>query len=315
MFLTVSATTPRSCVMSISAAPVRSWTSRISSRIWAWIVTSSAVVGSSAMSSLGSHDNAIAIITRWRMPPDSSCGYCLTRRSGLLIPTARIDSIALSQAAFLDSLWCWMTASEIWSPTVNTGLRLVIGSWKIMAMSLPRTWRIASSESSSRLRPSNRISPVGISAGGMSSRRMIESDVTLLPQPDAPTMPRVSPGGIEKLTPSTARTTPSMTWKYVRRSRTSSSGRLYDDGAGSSAAVGTIVNRLLPRSRVERVAKTVAQEVDGADGQGDGHAREECPPPVAEDLGVLGVREGVAPADVGRLEPEVQEAHERLGHD
>ena len=25
---------------------------------------------------------AIAIITRWRMPPDSSWGYCLTRRSG-----------------------------------------------------------------------------------------------------------------------------------------------------------------------------------------------------------------------------------------
>ena len=50
------------------------------------MVTSRAVVGSSAMSSLGSHDRAIAIITRWRMPPDSSCGYCLTRRSGLGMP-------------------------------------------------------------------------------------------------------------------------------------------------------------------------------------------------------------------------------------
>ena len=46
----------------------------MSSRIWAWIVTSSAVVGSSAMSSSGLVERAIAIITRWRMPPDSWCG-------------------------------------------------------------------------------------------------------------------------------------------------------------------------------------------------------------------------------------------------
>ncbi len=45
-----------------------------SSMIWRWIVTSSAVVGSSAMSSLGSQASAIAIITRCCWPPDSSCG-------------------------------------------------------------------------------------------------------------------------------------------------------------------------------------------------------------------------------------------------
>ena len=137
--------------MSIRAAPVRSWTSRISSRIWAWIVTSRAVVGSSAMSSFGSHDRAIAIMTRWRMPPDSSCGYCLTRRSGLLIPTALSDSTAFSQAAFFDRPWWSITASAIWSPIVNTGFRLVIGSWKIIAMSLPRTWRISSSLSAEQV--------------------------------------------------------------------------------------------------------------------------------------------------------------------
>ena len=37
-------------------------------------VASSAVVGSSASSKRGSHDNAIAIIARWRRPPDNSCG-------------------------------------------------------------------------------------------------------------------------------------------------------------------------------------------------------------------------------------------------
>ena len=56
--------------------------SRISSRICAWTVTSSAVVGSSAISTFGRHASAIAIITRWRMPPDSSCGYWSSRRAG-----------------------------------------------------------------------------------------------------------------------------------------------------------------------------------------------------------------------------------------
>ena len=38
------------------------------------MVTSSAVVGSSAISTLGDSESAIAIITRWRMPPENSCG-------------------------------------------------------------------------------------------------------------------------------------------------------------------------------------------------------------------------------------------------
>ena len=69
-----SATTPRSWVMRMIAAPLSSRSLRISSRICAWIVTSSAVVGSSAISSSGSQASAIAIITRWRMPPESWCG-------------------------------------------------------------------------------------------------------------------------------------------------------------------------------------------------------------------------------------------------
>jgi hypothetical protein len=35
------------------------------------MVTSNAVVGSSAIKSRGLQDSAIAIITRWRMPPES----------------------------------------------------------------------------------------------------------------------------------------------------------------------------------------------------------------------------------------------------
>ena len=56
------------------AAPISSCSTFIRCSICAWIVTSSAVVGSSAISSAGLHASAIAIITRWRMPPESSCG-------------------------------------------------------------------------------------------------------------------------------------------------------------------------------------------------------------------------------------------------
>ena len=54
--------------------PVWLWRRSIRSRISACVVTSSAVVGSSAISSSGSQTVAIAIIARCRIPPDSSNG-------------------------------------------------------------------------------------------------------------------------------------------------------------------------------------------------------------------------------------------------
>ena len=61
----------------------------ISVRTWAWIVMSSALVGSSAISKVGFSLRAIAIMIRWRMPPDSSCGYRSRIVSGSLIRTRR----------------------------------------------------------------------------------------------------------------------------------------------------------------------------------------------------------------------------------
>ncbi|CFV99887.1 Protein of uncharacterised function (DUF1602) [Bordetella pertussis] len=69
-----SATTPMSWVMNTTPMRISSCSWRISCRICAWIVTSSAVVGSSAISSAGLQASAMAIITRWRMPPESWCG-------------------------------------------------------------------------------------------------------------------------------------------------------------------------------------------------------------------------------------------------
>ncbi len=51
--------------------PVSACSASRRSRICAWIVTSSAVVGSSAIRSFGRQAIAMAIITRWLMPPES----------------------------------------------------------------------------------------------------------------------------------------------------------------------------------------------------------------------------------------------------
>ena len=80
--------------MMICATPSFRVSDFISSRICAWMVTSSAVVGSSAMISLGLQASAMAIITRWRMPPESWCGYCRSRRCGSAMPTISSSSTA-----------------------------------------------------------------------------------------------------------------------------------------------------------------------------------------------------------------------------
>ncbi|OLU10408.1 hypothetical protein BVK87_00170 [Achromobacter denitrificans] len=69
-----SPTTPRSCEMNTMAVSNSRWISRNRPSTSAWMVTSSAVVGSSAISTLGSHIIAMAIMTRWRIPPENSCG-------------------------------------------------------------------------------------------------------------------------------------------------------------------------------------------------------------------------------------------------
>ena len=126
-------------MISNTATLSRRCRSAIRSRICAWIVTSSAVVGSSATSSSGSHARAIAISTRWRIPPDISNGYCLTRSAGLAMPTMSSSSTARAHAALRPSLRWRRSTSTIWLPIVNTGSSDVIGSWNTIAISRPRT--------------------------------------------------------------------------------------------------------------------------------------------------------------------------------
>ena len=70
----VSATTPILWVIMISPMPYLACRPTRRSRICFWIVTSSAVVGSSAISNFGSQAIAMAIMTRWHWPPDIWCG-------------------------------------------------------------------------------------------------------------------------------------------------------------------------------------------------------------------------------------------------
>src|SRR5690606_35228255 len=97
----ISLITPKSCVTNNIEVPYTSYKSFINFKIWAWIVTSSAVGGSSAINNLGRQAKAIAIITRWLIPPDSWNEYTSTIFSGLEIPTASNNSMDLFKACFL----------------------------------------------------------------------------------------------------------------------------------------------------------------------------------------------------------------------
>src|SRR5688572_28292406 len=108
--------------------------------------------------------------------------------------------------------------------------------------------------------------PPTMRPGGDATRRMMESDVTLLPHPDSPTTASVSPGATEKETPSTARTMPSRVKKCVFRSSISSRGALVSIASGSHVA---------GEARIERVAQTIAQHVHRQHGEGQEDAGEE----------------------------------------
>ncbi len=84
-----------------------------------------------------------------------------------------------------------------------------MGSWKIIAIWLPRTARSSRGASARRLRPSNSMKlPGRMWPGGSGMSRRMEREVTVFPHPDSPTMPSVSPGKSSKETPSTARAVP-----------------------------------------------------------------------------------------------------------
>ncbi len=134
---------------------------------------------------------AMAIIARWRIPPENSWGYWLARSVGLGMPTSSSRRITRCSSCALGTLLCAVMISAIWSPTLYTGFSAVSASWKIIAMRAPRIGCICWLGNPISWRPRNLTEPVTIARFDSSPRMAIE--LTLLPEPDSPTMPSVSP--------------------------------------------------------------------------------------------------------------------------
>ena len=115
---------------------------------------------------------------------------------------------AFLYASSLEMFSCCRIHSVSCLPIFMTGFKLVIGSWKIMEILLPRIFRFSSSLIWAMSLPSNKISPSAIFPVVPVRSPMMDNEVTLLPLPDSPTIPRVDPSFNSKSTPSTERTTP-----------------------------------------------------------------------------------------------------------
>ena len=101
---------------------------------------------------------------------------------------------------------------------VLTGFRAVIGSWKIMPISPPRTEHISRSDSEKSSFPPSVADPLRIEPGGR--RPMIDKAVMDFPEPDSPTTPKVIPGSISSDTPLSTSTPPIATSRSLTESST-----------------------------------------------------------------------------------------------
>ena len=137
----VSATTPRSWVMRITAAPVRSFSSQHQLedlRLDRDVERRRRLVGDQQRAGCrrAPWRSSRAGACRRRTGADSRRGGA--RASGMRTSSQHLDG-ARSRACGRRWRPCGCApTSAIWWPTVSTGLSVVIGSWKIMAMRLPR---------------------------------------------------------------------------------------------------------------------------------------------------------------------------------
>ena len=249
--------------MRMIAVPSRSRRSRSRSRMPAWMVTSSAVVGSSAISTFGSQATAIAIITRWRMPPDSWCGYSSIRRARRRDPDELEQLDARGRAPPCGDSPRWRrSTSPICRPTVNDrvqrGHRLLEDERDLAAAHAAQRSLVGGRAGRG---PSKR-DRAADSAPSAGSSPSIDIAVTLLPQPDSPTIAEHL-AGVERERhavdgvhgPSSSESKPRR--EQARRPRAAPSSR---------------------HPRVEDVAQAVAEQVEGQRRQRDREAGEDRQP-------------------------------------
>ena len=183
-----------------------------------------------------------------RAPSRSSPAGACRRRTGAGSPCARSSRSGSrrgraarrrdASASRFESPKCVWSASRICLPIVRTGFSDVIGSWKMIAISRPRTDRSSRSLIWSRSRPSKCAVPLGDATGARAGSRAAPATVTLLPQPDSPTMPSVSPGAMSNEMPLTAWIVPRRVQNSTRRSRTDSSASTTCHGASGRVPRG-----------------------------------------------------------------------------
>ncbi len=220
-------TTARSWLISSTPVP-RDRISAMSARMRACTVASSAVVGSSAMSSGGSRAIAAAMSARCRSPPESSPERRRAANSGSGMPTEARSSCTRARRSGWD-IRSWMrSGSSISRPTGRSGSSETSASCRMRPTSRPRMRRHSRSPASPSSRPPMR----SVLDSAREPRPAMPSSaraVTDLPDPDSPTIATHSPRAIVNDTPCTTSVSPNAT----RRSVTSRSG----------AASGSVMRR------------------------------------------------------------------------
>src|ERR1051326_533683 len=160
------------------------------------------------------------------------------------------------------------------------------------------SWARSRGGIASKSSPAKRIVPPAVRAFFAIVPRIAFASV-VLPHPDSPTSPMISPGRMVRLTPSSTRAGPDSVANETKRFSTSR--RLTSAGGTADP-------------RVEHVTQAVAQEIESHHDEEDRKpGRERVPPGLGQELARLGNH--AAPLRRGRRRAEPQESERARGED
>ena len=186
--------------------------------------------------------------------------------------------MTFSSTSCLVALPCASRVSATCVPIRATGLRFDMGSCGTRPIDAPRIRRIVCSDAPTSSRPSSWMLPA-VTRPLPGSSPMSDIAVVDLPEPDSPTIARVSPAPRSNDTCSTARTGPSSVENSTATSRTRKRGAASPAVAGRSATASSVLispscpgPRQTGRARPIRhtpVTRWGCQEASGADARGE----------------------------------------------
>ena len=209
----------RSCVTRITVRPssLPSVELRLtsSSRICACTITSSAVVGSSASSTLGAQRERHRDRGALAHPPRELVRVAVGPIGRDADELEQLPDPQPAPPCRCASPWSSI-GSAICAPIVFTGLNAFMAPWKTIEMSVQRCGLIDSSPRARMSSPARITFPDTDALAGR-SRPIIARIVVVLPQPDSPTRPIRSPSFSSKVTPCTAWSSPPLRQRRTRR--------------------------------------------------------------------------------------------------